>query len=181
MGHRPNQPQGQLPGRTGVVSNEVLDMIRNAVAFDVTAGLNFLGDFVRDILRPMLKCVKCDNADRGVELSHHEIGDDSFEVCPFDFGFSVDTSQQTEAVDYQIDGLIRAVGHDRWHPTRPRHSRTPRNRTGKSIKSATTCSERHWSASNAGYCVPARRQSAKPSGWASASRFKGRSDVVSFV
>src|ERR1035437_1158264 len=36
----------------------------------------------------MLKCVEGDDADRVVKLPRHEIGNDSFEVCPLDFGFA---------------------------------------------------------------------------------------------
>jgi hypothetical protein len=55
--------------------------------------LDFEGDIFRDVLRPMLKCVEGNNADRVVKLPRHEIGDDSFEVCPFDFGFAVSATQ----------------------------------------------------------------------------------------
>src|ERR1019366_8446884 len=120
-----NQPQLQLPGRTGVVGNEVLDMFRDAGALNVAAGLDFDGDIFRDVLRPMLKCIEGDNADRVVKLPRHEIGDDSFEVGAFDFGFAVNAAQLTEAVDYEVNGLIRAVGHDCRRPTRPTPNRTP--------------------------------------------------------
>src|ERR1019366_3639071 len=73
----------------------------------------------------MLKRVEGNNADRVIKLSRHEIGDDGFEVGPLDFGFAVNATEPTEAVDYQVDGLIRAVGHDRWRPTRPTHNETP--------------------------------------------------------
>src|ERR1019366_4430802 len=100
----------------------------------------------------MLKRVEGDHADRVVKLARHKIGDDSFEVCPFDFRFSVNAAQSTEAVDHKVDGLIRAIGHDRWRPTGLTHGRTPRNRTGNSIKSATIYSGRHWRVLKAGYC-----------------------------
>ena len=39
--HRSNQPERQLPGRTGVVGNKVLNMLRDASALNVAAGLDF--------------------------------------------------------------------------------------------------------------------------------------------
>jgi len=39
-----NQPQGQLPGRTGVAGDEVADMLGNTNALDIAPSLNFEGD-----------------------------------------------------------------------------------------------------------------------------------------
>ncbi len=39
--HRSNQSERQLPGQTGVVGNKVLDMLRDASALNVAAGLDF--------------------------------------------------------------------------------------------------------------------------------------------
>src|ERR1700726_610525 len=124
-----NQPQGQLPGRTGVAGNEVMNMLGDGNAFDIAAGLDFGSDIFRDVLRPMFKRIEGDNADRVVELPGHEIGDDSFEVCPLDLGFAVDGTQSAKAVDYKVDGLISAVGHDPWRPTGAGHTHLPRNTT----------------------------------------------------
>jgi hypothetical protein len=57
------------------------------------------------------------DADRVVELARHQIGDNSFEVCPLDLGFAVNGAQSAKVVDYKINGLISAVGHDPWRPT----------------------------------------------------------------
>src|ERR1700730_17431471 len=92
----------------------------------------------------MLKCVEGSNADWVAELPRHEIGDDSFEVHPLDFGFAVNAALPAEAINYEVDGLIRDVRHDGWRPTGLTHGRTPRNRTGNSIKCVTTCSGAHW-------------------------------------
>jgi hypothetical protein len=42
----------------------------------------------RKKIRPMLKRVEGDNADRVVELARHEIGNYGFEICPLGFGFA---------------------------------------------------------------------------------------------
>src|SRR5229473_2874751 len=75
----------------------------------------------------MLRRVEGDNADRVIELPGHEIGDDGFEVCPLDFGFAVNSAHSAEAVYYEVDGLIRAVGHDPWRPAGAPHTRLLRN------------------------------------------------------
>src|SRR5258708_39588593 len=72
------------------------------------------------------------------------MGDDSFEVCPLDFGCVVNATQAAKAVNYKVYGLIGAIRHDRWRPIGLAHSRTPRNRTGNSINIATICSGTHW-------------------------------------
>jgi hypothetical protein len=41
----------------------------------------------------MLERIEGYNADRIIELPRHEIGDDSFEVCPRDLGFAVNGAQ----------------------------------------------------------------------------------------
>src|ERR1700720_4735495 len=69
----------------------------------------------------MLKRIESDDADRVVELPRHEIGEDGFEVCALDLGFSVNTARRTEAVHHEVDGLIRAEGHDPRPPALPRH------------------------------------------------------------
>ena len=63
--------QGQLPGRTREVAHEVLYMLGYCKTFDVAASLDFERYTVRDIFRPMLKCVEGYNADRIVELPRH--------------------------------------------------------------------------------------------------------------
>ena len=49
------------------------------------------GDIFCDVLRPMLKRIEGDNADRVVESSRHQIDNDSFEVGPLDFRLAVET------------------------------------------------------------------------------------------
>src|SRR5580658_8628161 len=81
----------------------------------------------------MLKRVEGDDADRNVELPRHQIGDDSFEVGPLNVGLAIGGAKPAEAVDYQIDCLIRAVGHDRHDrrgPACSRHTQTPTTPTG---------------------------------------------------
>src|ERR1700687_1484374 len=75
----------------------------------------------------MLKCVEGNNAHRVIELARHEIGDDGFEVCPLDFGFAVNDAKPAEAVDHEVGGMIRAVGHYHWRPTGARHTHLLRN------------------------------------------------------
>ena len=75
--------------RTGVARDEISDMLGDGNAFDVAAGLNFEGDIFRDVLRPMLKRIEGDNADRIVELAGHQVGDNGFEVGPLDLGLAV--------------------------------------------------------------------------------------------
>src|ERR1700737_5026737 len=75
----------------------------------------------------MLKRIEGYNTDRVVELPRHEIGDDSFEVCPLDLGFAVNGAQSAKAVDYKVNGLVRTVGHDPWRPADARHTHLLRN------------------------------------------------------
>src|SRR5258705_5915456 len=70
----------------------------------------------------MFKCVEGNNADRVVELPGQKVGDDSFGVRPPDFRFAVNATQPAKAVDYEVRGLIRAVGHGRWRPAGPTHN-----------------------------------------------------------
>ena len=64
-------------------------MLGDVCPLYVAAGLNFGGDLFRDIIRPMLKRVEGDNADRVVELARHEIGDYGFEISPLGCGFTL--------------------------------------------------------------------------------------------
>jgi hypothetical protein len=81
-------------------------------AFYVAAGLNFGGDLFRDIIRPMLKRVEGDNADRVVEFGNY-----GFEISPLGFGFAINAAQPAKAVNYEVDSLIRAVAA--WDPEVP--------------------------------------------------------------
>src|ERR1700730_16952347 len=97
-------------------------MLGDGSTFNVAMGLDFDRDIFRYVVRPMLKRVEGNNADRVVELPRHEIGDDGFEVRPLDLGFAVNGAESAEAVDYEVDGLIRAIGHDPWRPAGARHT-----------------------------------------------------------
>jgi hypothetical protein len=111
-------PQGEVPIGTGVTIDNVAKRFRNVVTIDIAARLDFEGDIFRDVLGPMRKRVQSDDADRVVELPRHQVGDDSFEICPLDFGFAVDAAEPAKTVHDKVDGLIRAIGHDRrglWH------------------------------------------------------------------
>jgi hypothetical protein len=101
-----------------MADDEVAEILRNHSALDVTAGLDFCRYVPRDVIRPMLKHVECYDPDVIVELAGQEIGDDGVEVGSFDLGLAVNAAA-AEAVDHEIDGLIRAIGHDPWHPVGP--------------------------------------------------------------
>jgi hypothetical protein len=96
----------------GVTGDEVANMVRNRSAFDIAAGLNFGRDDRREVIRPMLKCVECDHANRVVKLASHEIVDDSFQVSSLDFGFPVDLAICAKAIHYDVGYLIGPIGHD---------------------------------------------------------------------
>ena len=56
----------------------------------------------------MLLRVEGNNADRVIELTRHQIGDDRFQVRPLDFGLAANAAQTVKAVYYEIGGLVRA-------------------------------------------------------------------------
>jgi hypothetical protein len=121
-----HQPQRELTIRTGVARDEVSDMLGDGSAIDVASGLNFEGDIFCNVLRPMLKRVEGDDAERVVKLSRQQIGDDCFEVGPLEFGLAVDGTQSAETVDHEVYGLVRAVGYNPWRPAGARHTHLPR-------------------------------------------------------
>ena len=104
--------------------HKVLNVLRHRLALHVAAGLDFPGDILRGIVRPMLQGVECDHPDRVVELSGWEIRNDCFEVGLLDLCFSVNAAAWTEAVNHQVDGLIRPVGNRLWSPAGTWHTRT---------------------------------------------------------
>lgn len=57
----------------------------------------------------MLQRVECDDANRVVELPRHEVGYDHFEVYALDLGLAINTPKPCEAINYEVDGLVRAV------------------------------------------------------------------------
>jgi hypothetical protein len=65
----------------------------------------------------MLQSIECYDANRIVELSSYEIADDGFEISSLDLGLAVDAAAAI-AINYQIDRLIRAVGHGTGRPAR---------------------------------------------------------------
>src|ERR1700736_3903290 len=75
----------------------------------------------------MLKRIEGYNTDRVVELPRHEIGNDGFEIRPLSLVFAVNSAHSAEAGYYEVDGLIRAVGHDPWRPAGARHTHLLRN------------------------------------------------------
>ena len=58
------------------------------------------GDIFCDVLRPMLKRIEGDDADRVVELARHKVGDDGFEVGPLDLSLAVNGAKAAKAVDH---------------------------------------------------------------------------------
>jgi hypothetical protein len=58
----------------------------------------------------MFERIEGDNPDRIVELPGDEFSDDGFEVGPLDLGF-VALPLPTPAVDDEVSGLVRAIGH----------------------------------------------------------------------
>jgi hypothetical protein len=120
------QPQRELTIGASVARDKVPDVLGDGGACDIAAGLNFERDIFRDVLRPMLKRVEGDNADRVDELSRHQIGDDGFEVGPLNFGLAVN-GVAAKAVDNEEGNLIRPLRHDPWRPACSRHTQLPRN------------------------------------------------------
>ena len=55
---------------------KIADVLRNIVAFDVAAGLDFLRDLWRYVLGPVLKGIEGDYPNRVTELACHEVRDD---------------------------------------------------------------------------------------------------------
>jgi hypothetical protein len=58
-------------------------------------------------------------------LPRQEIG-----VGPLNFGFAVDATQSAKAVNYELGGPIRAVGHFHWRPASSRHTQLHQTHTG---------------------------------------------------
>jgi hypothetical protein len=108
---RLRKSQGKLAMRTGVAVDKVAERFRNVFALDIATGLDFERDLFGNVPRPVLKGVESNDTDRVVELPRHEIGDDCFGVGPLDFGFTVHAGGPSKTIDYEVDGLIRAVGH----------------------------------------------------------------------
>ena len=98
-------------GALGITRYELLKVIGQTFPLDIAAGLNFAGDVRRDVFGPVLKGVEGNHADGIVKLPCQQVGDDALEIYPLDFAFAADAAQPAEAVDNEIYGLVRAVGH----------------------------------------------------------------------
>src|SRR5882757_543933 len=118
--------------------DEVPEKLRDGSSLHVATGLDFRCDFVRHVVRPMLKGVECDHPDRVVKLAGQEIGDDRFEIRPLDLGLAVYTAAG-KAVDHKIRGLVRPVRYDPRRPVGLTHyanSHRNRNRPGLKLSLA---------------------------------------------
>jgi hypothetical protein len=87
-------------------------MLGHGDTFDVASGLDFGGDHLGNVLRPMLECIEGVNADWIIKLASKEIGDDGFEIRPFDLCFAVGAITRADSVRNEIRGLIGPVGHE---------------------------------------------------------------------
>ncbi|WP_154073452.1 hypothetical protein [Bradyrhizobium erythrophlei] len=67
-------------------------MLGHWIPRDITAGLDFGSDLLRNVIRPMFKRVESDYANRVVKLPSQEVIDDGFDVRALDLGFAVDTA-----------------------------------------------------------------------------------------
>ncbi len=81
------------------------------------SAFEFMRRLSRHVVGPMFKGVECHNAHRVVELPGHQIGNDRFEVRLLDFGFAVNAPELSEAINYEVNGLVCTVGHNPWRPT----------------------------------------------------------------
>src|ERR1700752_3687588 len=101
-----NQSRPVLPRRPRPF-DEILQVIghRHAVAF--AAHLYFPGDIRRQVLRPVLERVEGENADRIFELSGQQIGNDRFEIAPFDL--ALDAPGRAGILDDDKNSLVSAI------------------------------------------------------------------------
>src|SRR6516162_8731083 len=97
-------------------------MLEHRNAFHIASGLDLDSYLSRNVLRPMLKRVERDDADRIVEPSRHEIDDDGFKVRAFNFCLAINTAPHTKAIDHEISGLISPVRHHTRHPATLGHT-----------------------------------------------------------
>jgi hypothetical protein len=125
-GGRFSARSNQSPCRWGVGLDEVSDMFRHQVACDVATSLDHLRNILGNVVSPMLHRVEGHDANRVVKLACQKIIDDSFKVGPFDLGLAVDAAA-TEAINDQIDRLIRTVRHGARRPPRCGHGNPPTN------------------------------------------------------
>ena len=97
---------------TSVAVHKVADVLGHGDALDIATNLDFGGNRFRNVVRPMLKRVERDNADRIIELASQEIGDYGFEVGPLDLGFAAGGAACAEAVHNEVKCLIGPIGHE---------------------------------------------------------------------
>ena len=92
-----------------VALHEILEVVGDTVAGDITASLDFGSDLFRKVFGPMLQGVEGDNPDRIAELARKQISDDGFRIRTLNFGFAVNAAGWTRIVHHQIDGLVCAI------------------------------------------------------------------------
>jgi hypothetical protein len=134
---RSNQSQRQLTRRPNISINKVLEMLGYGLARNVASGLNFLSGIFGNVVRPMLQSVEGYDANRIIELPSHKVADDGFEIRSLDLGLAVDAAAAI-AINYQINRLIRAVGHGTGRPARFRdlqHLQYSKTSTSQSVLS----------------------------------------------
>jgi hypothetical protein len=137
----------------------------------IAAGSQFARDVCGNIFRPSLGSVETDDPNRVLVLPFEHVHDDRFEVSPLDVGFPVSPAVAAEIIQDDVDILIVAVGDDRRRPARFTHAQLHATEPGPQLKSATTCSERHWRVFNYRLlCVSAGWRSANAGGIAARSR-----------
>src|SRR5215204_2817948 len=108
-------------------------MLGHRLAGNVAPRLYFLSDIFRDLVSPMLQRVEGHDANRIIELPGHEIVDDGFEIGALDLGLAVN-GPVFEAVDHEIDRLIRTVRNGTRRPARSGHGNTPTQQVPEKIK-----------------------------------------------
>src|SRR5262245_18235225 len=105
-----NQSRRVLQRRAGAF-DEILQVIGHRHAVAVAAHLDFPGDIRRQILRPVLQRVEGKDADRIFELSGQEVGNDRFEIAPFDL--ALDAPGRAGILDDDKNGLVSAIRYAR--------------------------------------------------------------------
>jgi hypothetical protein len=123
-------PMWRECARNNRAVRKVADVFGHGDSLDIVTGLDFGGNRFRNVVRPMLKCAECDNADWIIELASQEIGDDGFEVRPLDLGFAVDGATCAKAVHNEVNSLIGPIGHELRGPARSWHKHLQRTGPG---------------------------------------------------
>jgi hypothetical protein len=91
----------------------------------------------RDVLRPALGGIECDDPDRIVILAAKEINDHGFQIGGLDVRLPIGAPFAAKIVDNEINGLIGAIRHDRRSPVRTTHTQLPTNATPSEFKHET--------------------------------------------